>query len=76
MAARRVRTDEELAADEEDKKRKVGFNISTENDFKLTVYCRKIRKSRSTVVDEVLGELLRGVVISFRGKSSESGEAA
>jgi len=59
-----------------DVRRKVGFLISTENDFKLTVFARKIHKDRSKVVDEALTELLRGIVISFRGKASKEGEAA
>lgn len=61
---------------DEDPKRKVGLLLSAEIDFKLMVYARKRGKDRSTVVEEMLREKLSGVTVSFRGKSSEEGEAA
>lgn len=76
MSRRKNAVVERLDGDEEDVRRKVGFLISTENDFKLTVFARKHRKDRSTVINEVLTEKLRGVVVSFRNQSSEAGEAA
>ena len=76
MARRFVRQVENVSSEDEDRARKVGFEISTENDFKLTVYARKHHKSRSSVVNDCLSQLLRGVVISFRNNSSEAGEAA
>lgn len=75
--ARRLKSVLDDSADEaEDKKRKVGFLISSENDFKLTVYARKKRLDRSKIIDECLTNLLSGVTVSFRGKSSEMGEVA
>lgn len=76
MSQRKTRTVESSPSEEVDTRRRVGFLISAENDFKLTVFARKKRKDRSTVIDEALSELLRGIVISFRGKASEEGEAA
>lgn len=76
MARRKNAVVERLDGDEEDVRRKVGFLISTENDFKLTVFARKHRKDRSTVINETLSELLRGVVVSFRNNASKEGEAA
>ncbi len=76
MAQRRIVKDAESPEEEMDSRRKVGFIISAENDFKLTVFARKKRTDRSKLVNAALTELLRGVVISFRGKSSEEGEAA
>jgi hypothetical protein len=76
MAKRKAVEDDSSPEDESEKARKVGFLISAENDFKLTVLARKQRKPRSTMVNDAITELTRGVVISFRGKSSEAGEAA
>lgn len=61
---------------EEESPRKVGFLLSPEIDFKLTVYARKMKLPRSTVVEKCLEEKLSGVTVSFRGKSREEGEAA
>ena len=72
----RKRTSEQAPATEQDPRRKVGLLLSAEIDFKLMVYARKRGKDRSTVVEEMLREKLSGVTISFRGKSSEEGEAA
>lgn len=60
--------------DESNEKRKVGFLLTPETDFKLTVYARKMRRDRSSVVEECLEEKLSGVTVSFRGKSKEAGE--
>lgn len=73
--ARKAPSGQATAADEEPR-RKLGLLVSAEIDFKLMVYARKRGKDRSTVVEEMLREKLSGVTVSFRGKSSEEGEAA
>jgi len=68
--------DDSAPAEEVESLRKCGFQLTPDTDFKLTVFARKKHKSRSTVIEELLVEKLRGVVISFRGNASEEGEAA
>lgn len=60
----------------EESKRRAGFLLSRETDYKLSLYARKHHKDRSTVVEETLERKLRHVVISFRAEASEEGEAA
>ena len=76
VAQRRFARSDDSTAEEMDSRRKVGFLISAENDFKLTVFARKKKTDRSKLVNEAITEMCRGVVISFRGKASEEGEAA
>jgi hypothetical protein len=76
MAQRRFARGADSTAEETDSRRKVGFLIGAENDFKLTVLSRKKRVPRSDLVDTAITEMCRGIVISFRGKASEEGEAA
>jgi hypothetical protein len=67
-----MKTDELDAPDT----RRVGFILSADIDYKLSLYARKHRTNRSKVVEDVLGKLLSHVVISFRDKPSKEGEAA
>ncbi len=76
MDQRRNSRGAKSSADEEDTRRKVTFLISAENDFKFTVLSRKKGIPRSDLIESAIGEMCRGIVISFRGKSSEEGEAA
>lgn len=76
MAQARKSMVEKSTEEEREEMRKVGFDLPADIDFKLTVYARKLRKSRSQITTECLTELLRGVVVSFRNKVSEAGEPA
>lgn len=76
MAELKSRLVENQTGEEGLETRKVGFGLSPETDFKLTVFARKHRKSRSEVVEEALANLLRGVVISFRNNSGKTGDVA
>jgi hypothetical protein len=76
MAQSKTPTAKVSDEEDDDSKRKVGFLLTPDTDFKLTCFARKHHKNRSEVVEELLVEKLRHVVISFRGKSSKEGEAA
>jgi len=76
MGEAKNRPDAEETLEEEDKARKVGFHLSSETDFKLTVYARRLRVSRSSVVEKLLAKELSGVTVSFRNKARKVGEAA
>jgi hypothetical protein len=60
----------------EERRVKAGFLISQEHDFKLSVLARRLKKSRSDVIDDALADMLRHIVISFRNNSRKEGEAA
>ena len=76
MDKRKKCSGENSSSAQEPEKRRCAFMISPEVDFKLSAYARKHQVDRSDIVQELLSEKLRCVVISFREKSSEGGEAA
>ncbi|HEY4561818.1 MAG TPA: hypothetical protein VIJ36_02510 [Thermoanaerobaculia bacterium] len=51
---------------------KVSIVLNTEVDFRLTVLAAHRGIDRSTLVNQVLEDLTRGVVVSLRGKSADS----
>lgn len=51
---------------------KVSIVLTTEVDFRLTVLAAHRGIDRSTLVNQVLEDLTRGVVVSLRGKSADS----
>jgi hypothetical protein len=76
MPGETIASGAQATEEKKEPRRRVGFLISFENDFKLTVLARKKGVDRSTLVNDVIGDLCRGIVISFRGKASKDSEAS
>ncbi len=54
---------------------KCSLLLTAENDLRLTVLASLRKTDRSTLLNSILGEALRGVVVSLRGALAEAGGA-